>query len=151
MTSTEDRPFIEPNYRKSVAEIYTEVAIEIVQRQESLRILSATQPIYGEPCARFGGTLPSWVPNWSKESRLVSLGLSNIYSEPYDAGGSTALTRIEKREGQDYPDLNCCGVRLDRIWKTGDVCPIEASGETIAKVLNEWNNLVSTWLMKTLA
>jgi hypothetical protein len=77
MSSTEDRLFVQPNYEKSVAEIYTEVAIEIVQRQASLRILSATQPMYGKPCSQFGGTLPSWVPNWSKKSLLMFLGLAN--------------------------------------------------------------------------
>jgi hypothetical protein len=141
MSSVEDRPFVEPNYSKSIREIYTDVTCEIAQRQASLRILSAVQPINGQPCSKSVENLPSWVPDWSKESRLVSLGLSNHYLEPYDAGGSTALTRIERRQEAD-PSLCCRGIVLDIISATGKVCPIDASGNSIAQVLSEWNDLV---------
>ncbi|KAH7394790.1 hypothetical protein BKA66DRAFT_567177 [Pyrenochaeta sp. MPI-SDFR-AT-0127] len=139
----EDRFILEPNYGKTVAEIYAEVAVKIIQHQSSLRILSATQPINGKQCPKYKETSGSWVPNWSKESLLTSLGLSNLYLEPYDAGGSIALTKFETREGMDILDLKCYGITLDVIQKTGNVCPIEKSGESIARVLNEWNNLVS--------
>jgi hypothetical protein len=140
-SAEERRVIIEPNYTKSVAQIYVDVAIKIVQHQKSLRILSATQPLSGSLCTEFRGELPSWVPNWSKESPLVSMGLSNIYREPYDAGGSAALTEFDKRD----EELLCYGVLLDVIEHTGSVCPFEASGgESIAHVLTEWNNLVGS-------
>ena len=140
--SPEDRFVLAPDYRKSVAEIYAEVAAKIIKHQSSLRILSATQLI-GEQCPKFDGTSGSWVPNWSKESLLTSLGLSNLYLEPYDAGGSIALTKFETREEMDFLHLKCYGITLDVIQETSSVCPIEAPGESIAKVLNEWNGLVS--------
>ena len=138
--SVGDRLIIEPNYGESVASIYVDVAIKIIQHHRSLRILSAVQPLYGEQCNEFSGQLPSWVPNWSKESPLASFGLSNTYHEPYDAGGSIALTQVENGN-----ELFCYGVELDVISEIGNVCPLETSGgDSIAQVLTEWNNLVST-------
>jgi hypothetical protein len=140
MSTPEDRLFIEPNYTKPVASIYVDMAKKMVHSHKSLRILSATQPLYGQECPQFSGKLPSWVPNWSKESPLASFGFSNIYREPYDAGGSTALTKA----GNGYGNLSCFGLTLDVISQTGKECPFEVSGgERIAQVLTEWNKLVS--------
>ncbi|OCK78086.1 HET-domain-containing protein [Lepidopterella palustris CBS 459.81] len=141
MSPPEDRLFIEPNYMKPVASIYIDVAFKMVHHYKSLRILSATQPLYGQVCPEFSGKLPSWVPNWSKESALTSLGLSNIYREPFDAGGSTAFTRSE----EDNNKLLCYGALLDIITETGKACPFETSGgESVAQVLTEWNRLASS-------
>lgn len=140
MSSVEDRLFIQPDYTKPVASIYVDVATQIIQHHKSLRILSAKQPLYGQQCIKFSGQLPSWVPNWSKESPLASFGLSNTYREPYDAGGSIALTKFDKDNG-----LLCFGIALDVISEAGNVCPLDTSGaESIARVLTEWNDLVST-------
>ena len=100
--SVEDRLFIETNFGESVASIYIDVAIKMIELHKSLRILSAVQPLYGEQCSEFGGQLPSWVPNWSKESPLASFGLSDTYHAPYDA-----LTKFENDN-----ELFCYGVEL---------------------------------------
>lgn len=130
----EEKLDLEPDYNKTVAEIYAEVAVIIIQRESSLRILSATQPIYGKQCPEYQGISDSWVPNWRKESLLTSLGLSNLYHEPHDAGGSIALTKFETMKGMGIPILSYCGITLDVIRETGNACPIENSGQSIANV-----------------
>lgn len=70
------------DYAAPVEDIYTQVAMTIIEDSLSLQILSAVQ--------RSHRRLPSWVPDWSEKPAVNALGLGNDYVEPYNAGGHPA-------------------------------------------------------------
>jgi hypothetical protein len=54
--------FMPPDYTRSVSEIYSEVALTMIQRDQSLEILRKVN--MDGPTDADRPTLPSWVPNW---------------------------------------------------------------------------------------
>lgn len=76
LLSPGDRTSVLVDYSESVSTLYTKVALGIIRRQESLKVLSGVlvddNSTDGEQCQ-----LPSWVPNWTAASLTTSLGLSN--------------------------------------------------------------------------
>lgn len=53
---------------------------------------------------------------------IASLGLSNKYLEPYDAGGSLAYGLILDKESVIPGALSCLGITLDVIKQIGNRC-----------------------------
>ena len=148
LLSPEDKSNVLVDYSESVASVYNRTAIAIMRRERSLRALSAVQPVDPEQCRLNGPQLdemPSWVPDWSRDMTLVSLGLSNMFLEPYDAGGRPACgLSFDERIG--YPLLHCLGITFDVVDAIGETLPVKAPEETIVSILNEWNRLVCTSL-----
>ncbi|KAI0423746.1 heterokaryon incompatibility protein-domain-containing protein [Xylaria sp. FL1042] len=59
----QETPFIIPDYTKSVAEVYQEVAAKILDSSGSLELLSSVQRDAGSP-EHYDTKLPTWVPQW---------------------------------------------------------------------------------------
>jgi hypothetical protein len=119
LLSPEDKWSILPDYTTSVESVYVGVAVAIINRQASLRILSGVgdeaDTCYGRASS---SDLPSWVPDWSTSPLVASLGLSNIYLEPYDAGGSPACGVILDKMAGARSSLGCLGITLDVVGVT---------------------------------
>ena len=64
--------FITPDYRKSVVDVYQDVALQIIERRGNLEILSAVQ--HGVPLPDIGPRFPSWIPRWDIDIRTPMLG-----------------------------------------------------------------------------
>ncbi|KAF1984050.1 hypothetical protein K402DRAFT_395982 [Aulographum hederae CBS 113979] len=82
--------------------------------------------------------MPSWVPDWSQDPGLTSLGLANTFLEPYDAGGSVACGLQIYRERL----LSCLGIRFDVLSTFGQTCPEldmrKKPEKGIGYALNQW-------------
>jgi hypothetical protein len=99
------------NYSVSTGDLYLKVACLFVSEEKSLRFLSAVQPSTAI-CIR--DQLPSWVPDWSVQTQVVTLGLGRNYTEPYDAGGSPAFAAVI-----DERYLLATGIQLDQVKSIG--------------------------------
>ena len=80
----------EVDYSRSPEEIYRRVALDILRRSRSLKLLSATGPRHLRDATRKGRhlDLPSWVLDWNiSQPPEVSLALGKTFVEPFDAGG----------------------------------------------------------------
>ena len=140
LLSPEDRLGVLVDYSQSTATIYIHVAVSIISRHASLRLLSGMleHGVLGDRDAE----LPSWVPDWSIIPSTASLGLSNIFLEPYDAGGKPACdVRIHTKRA-DGPILECLGITFGTVAYLGQSCPVGGSGEEISEILNQWNGLI---------
>ncbi|KAJ1322909.1 HET domain-containing protein [Microdochium nivale] len=137
LLAPEDRASVLVDYTQTIESLYISVALGIINRQASLRLLSAVLGVDSSGESHLL-QLPSWVPNWTAESLTTSLGLSNRYLEPYDAGGLPAVgIRFDERTAT----LTCMGIVLDTITYLGEVCPLDASGDGLADILNSWHRV----------
>jgi hypothetical protein len=137
--SPEDREGVVVDYRESVEAVYERAAVSILKRDRPLKILSAVRAVDD----RHGSSLspPSWVPDWSSDPVLTSLGLSNMFLEPYDAGGSVACGLRIATDAR----LRCLGISFDVIETLGQTCPMNALKveKKILPILNQWCQMVS--------
>jgi len=116
-----------------------------MKRDRSLKILSAVRNVDDRYSSGF--SLPSWVPDWSRDPVLTSLGLSNKFLEPYDAGGSVACGLLI---ATDDLKLHCLGTSLDSIETLGQTCLVKGPKmeEQIAGIFNHWYDMYSSKLSK---
>lgn len=150
LLTPEDRSNVLVDYKKSIDEVYTEVAISILKKENSLRLLSGVQYLtHTQLCGDYrASSLPTWVPNWSSKSPTVSLGLSNPYMEPYDAGGQPACgMKVEFDSVNNQPRLYCSGIILDTIRTVGDVCWRSLFNNQITVCFNRWEKMVRNELV----
>jgi hypothetical protein len=140
LLSPEDKLSVMVDYTQSIDIVYKYVASSIMSREKSLKVLSAVATINTHDRPR--SSLPSWVPDWQQDPGLTSLGLSNMYLEPYDAGGSVACGL---HISTDHLQLSCLGINLDVVDSLGELCPVQApiSNGKILPTLNQWWQLVS--------
>jgi hypothetical protein len=77
-------PIVEPDYSKSAQELYFEVSIKIMRQTRSLRLLSAIH--HGDDTG-LGSETMSWIPTWSRDLYVLSLGVyrERYYDVLYDA------------------------------------------------------------------
>jgi hypothetical protein len=148
LLSPEDKMNVLVDYSESVASVYNRTAVAIMRRERSLRALSAVQPVDHKQCRQYGpqsDEMPSWVPDWSRDTALFSLGLSNMFLEPYDAGGRPACgLNFDERNG--CRQLHCLGITFGVVDVVGETFPVKATEDEVVSVLNKWNRLVSTSL-----
>lgn len=64
--------FIKPDYNHSVVTVYCDFSRKIIERFESLEILSFVQ--HDGPLPATGPDFPSWVPRWDVDSGVAILG-----------------------------------------------------------------------------
>ncbi|KAH7082693.1 heterokaryon incompatibility protein-domain-containing protein [Paraphoma chrysanthemicola] len=82
------------NYSTPVDRVYLDTALKMIFESKSLRVLSAVQPrMYSSP-PNVLDDLPSWVPNWSRASHVLPLGLGQQFVEPFNAGGRYCVADI---------------------------------------------------------
>jgi len=92
-------PFIVPNYSKSTAQVYLEVAEKILLDSCRLRLLSSVQrpsPRASSYCGTFDVEASSWVPQWSfSETQSLT---------PFDESEGFDVARL--RDGLDIPIMH---------------------------------------------
>lgn len=101
---------LEPDYGKSIEDVYYDVATRELSDCESLLLLSACHDVPAtyrrRPMAR--GDLPTWVPDW----RIVPLHLIGTPGTPHRASGDLApRLRID----DERRALHIRGIRVDRV------------------------------------
>ncbi|KAH8769679.1 heterokaryon incompatibility protein-domain-containing protein [Hyaloscypha sp. PMI_1271] len=81
-------PIVEPDYNKSPEELYFEVTMKILSQSKSLRILSAVH--HGD--GTLNGESSSWIPSWSRDVCVLSLGVyqDHYFDVEYDASAGLA-------------------------------------------------------------
>ncbi|MCJ1326506.1 hypothetical protein MMC10_003170 [Thelotrema lepadinum] len=126
----QDSRLLEPDYSLSAADVYTEVAMRIIERTKDLSILVDTDELAGEV------DVPSWVPDWTN----VGLQGVNIYDFYGAAGKSeTTITRCSQRS------IHLKGTIFDFAAEViTDASPTEDSSELweASSKLREWEQLV---------
>lgn len=101
------KPFIEPDYSKSLITVYRDLALRMIDSDKSLEVLSAVQHDPSKEVIE--DTFPSWVPRWDQYYSCRMLGR---YTDKHLAGGnSEAVVTIK-----DDPDvLKVQGILFDTV------------------------------------
>ncbi|KAI1116320.1 heterokaryon incompatibility protein-domain-containing protein [Nemania sp. NC0429] len=112
----QETPFILPDYTKSIAEVYQEVANRIIDSSGSLKLLSSIQ----RPAAHrmsdrdesdgYDDGLPSWVPQWRF---LITETLSPM--EPSAAFDPAGGQPTKRKHDRDAGALVIRGIEVDKI------------------------------------
>jgi len=91
----------EPDYRKSIADIYKEATVMIIKHEKSLRILRLVDGSQGVP------GLVSWVPDYREEARPFAI--------EYDEQYASKKSRSRFEFSDDYRQLHLAGQSVDMI------------------------------------
>jgi hypothetical protein len=113
---------VQPNYRITTEEAYTELAVNVIQRTNNLHILA-----FVDHHEEAGMILPSWVPDWHALNLVAPLRC------PTRAASETSRTFsiIESKSGMM---LNCRGFLIDTIRAISDMFdPSELTVTTLEK------------------
>src|SRR5204862_6555337 len=87
---------IYPDYSRASHEVYTDVAARLLQNHQNLGLLASSELQKRQP------GLPSWVPDWSLNSKTSRLGWSFFSA----SRGSSA----ELRFGSGFSTLDAMGI-----------------------------------------
>jgi hypothetical protein len=139
LLSPSERSKVLPDYLRPASQVFAETTADIILRDKSLKILSGIESHVEDSQSLISFEVPSWVPDWTQTCGITSLGLSNDYMEPYDAGGTPACDVTIQRSVSSKPSLLCQGVRVDTIRWVGPVCPVKGLGEDLATTLTLWS------------
>lgn len=131
--------FIEPDYTKSVEEVYFEAAQRILMSANPMKLLGAVQ--HGPSLdAEQDSSLPSWVPQWHRlyTHRLEAAGISNMYDASMGLGLQQLGTPIVARpfSGSILPIQ---GFPFGAITSISEVFPRQAS------VTEAWSAISGIW------
>lgn len=121
--SVDGKLIVQPNYRISTEEAYTELAVNVIQRTKSLHILA-----FVDHHEEAGMAIPSWVPDWHALNLVAPLRC------PTKAAAETdnSFSMIHSGKGMV---LECRGYAIDTIRAMSDM--IEPSGLTVTTLENE--------------
>ncbi|KAK4224080.1 heterokaryon incompatibility protein-domain-containing protein [Podospora fimiseda] len=107
--SLSETEFIQVDYAKSTEDVFTDIAVDYLQRRNSLAILShcvlSTRPRNSPPF-----NLPSWVPDWTAPGWADSFRTRMV---PYKASGNTVPDILEVNKVTGI--LRLRGHRLDTV------------------------------------
>jgi hypothetical protein len=115
---------IQPNYTITTAQVYTEVALNVIERTKNLQILAFVDH-HEEPDAL---NLPTWVPNWYALNLVAPLRCPTQAATVTD----TSISITDSERGMA---LKCRGVFIDTLRAMTDI--IEPSELTITTIENE--------------
>ena len=144
-TGSKDLAHIQPDYSRSIVDVFVDVAVRELHGASTLIILSACQSVIPIDTGRFipedkTPKLPSWVPDW----RLLPMHILSSPETPHRAAGETK-PKLRIDEAQRI--LHIDGLRIDAIsTKTvalyRDIFQFKRgkSGKTFLKTL--WNDLL---------
>ena len=110
---------IEPNYRISTSEAYTNLALNVIERTDSLQVLAFVD--HGEDSGRI--VLPTWVPDWQAINLVAPLRTPSKAAE--GTGESISFVQSGARTV-----LKCHGVFIDVVCAMSDM--IDPSELTVA-------------------
>jgi Heterokaryon incompatibility protein (HET) len=122
--SVDGKLIVQPNYRISTEEAYTELAVNVIQRTKSLHILAFVD--HHEEAGIL--VLPSWVPDWHALNLVAPLRCPTKAASETDSSFSI----VGSENGMI---LKCRGFIIDTIRATSDM--IEPSGLTVTTLDNE--------------
>jgi hypothetical protein len=114
----------QPNYTITPAQAYTELALNVIERMNSLRILAFVDH-HEEPAVL---VLPTWVPDWHALNLVAPLRC------PTQAAAETdnSISIVESEEGMI---LKCRGISIDELRAMSDM--IEPSDLTVTTLKKE--------------
>jgi hypothetical protein len=115
---------IQPNYTIPTSQVYTEVALNVIERTNSLQILAFVDH-HEEPSSL---SLPTWVPDWHALNLVAPLRCPVQAATETD----TSITVTETAKGII---LKCRGVLIDSLRAMSDI--IEPSELTITTLEKE--------------
>ncbi|KAI2606396.1 HET-domain-containing protein [Hypoxylon fragiforme] len=109
LANCQDQPDLYPNYEKTVARLYTDIAKYVIRSSDNLHILAHAEG--GE--FRQIPSLPTWVPDWSVRK---DLGLRITGYKRYNAAGTLPCFKEIRRDDV----LAIRGFELDTISRIGE-------------------------------
>jgi len=114
---------IEPNYSITTARVYTNVALNLIERTKSLQILAFVDH-HEEPSPL---NIPTWVPDWHAVNVVAPLRCPTNAASETDA--SISITQTDKGIS-----LKCRGVLIDTLQAMSDtMSPNELTITTLQK------------------
>ena len=122
--SVDGKLIVQPNYRISTEEAYTDLTVNVIQRTSSLHILAFVD--HHEEAGVL--VLPSWVPDWHALNLVAPLRCPTKSASETDTNFS--ITKLEKGMA-----LKCRGFNIDTIRAMSDM--IEPSGLTVTTLEKE--------------
>ena len=131
--SGDDSLAIRPDYGTNFREIYTMFAVRILQSNQNLDILSV--PRVQETSA--GGSLPTWVPDWSVFDQATSLqGWETDAKQEWIIRSkftATGLSRCKPTFNNDYTRLGLRGAIVDRVFFAAPECVNQPDQDALMK------------------
>jgi hypothetical protein len=124
------------DYSRSIPDVYTTFARQILRDTKSFRILSAAGLSRGIP----RHALPSWVPDWSHVKSEAPLGLGKTLDEPFNAGGRSCNIHRES----SVNTLSTTGVQVAIITGLGLETVLGRDGRLDVDIMYSWNHLFET-------
>jgi hypothetical protein len=117
------KPFLKPDYSKSVSEVYSNAAFHFIVQSESLDPLCGWQSLGRQE------QLPFWVPDYNLNQDLVASPLVAIDGRKsiYSASGQETLSKYTGLEvdkiSDSWSQLRAPGLRIDSIEMLSDASP----------------------------
>ena len=132
-------PLIKADYKKSVSEVYRDVALEHINRTETLEILTAVQHQPNTPELPF----PSWVPQWDLCLDTPTLGL---YTSDHFASANRPA-KVTHFTHDDPNTLIVCGTIVSKVVYVSTLCNKSSFGFTAVSDPDpaSSNAIMSTW------
>jgi hypothetical protein len=117
---------IEPDYKKSCTDVYTDVARKLIKHGhvDLLALSQESKTLTSED----GIHLPSWVPDWTGTILISPEEVSKV-STPFSASGTSRVTVVETDQlGAALGILGLEGVRVDQVELVGTVLKLIIDG-----------------------
>ncbi|EXJ73264.1 uncharacterized protein A1O5_03024 [Cladophialophora psammophila CBS 110553] len=110
-----DSDIVELTYRKSTKEVYLDTAIGLVQRYRTLEVVTAA----GLPPKSFqdGISLPTWVPDWTRNDVFISLLAKRTDGTPVYPANSAPWQVQGLDINKECGTLTVTGMLFDRVDK----------------------------------
>ena len=133
-------PLIKADYNKSVLEVFRDVAVEHINRTETLEILTAVQHKPNTPELPF----PSWVPQWDECLDTSTLGL---YTSDHFASANRRA-KVTHSAHNDPNTLIVCGTIFSKVMYASPLCNESSFGFTSLSDPDpaSTNAIMATWL-----
>jgi hypothetical protein len=109
-------PFVQPDYSKSIEEVYHEIACKIIDSSSSLALLSSVQRAPESDVLY--SNLPSWVPQWHY---LLTRTLTPM--EPDENFQPAAGRPFHRRPDPDRAKLIVRGIDVEAVSGIGELLP----------------------------
>jgi Heterokaryon incompatibility protein (HET) len=126
-------PIVQPDYNKPAQEVFFEVTMKIMDQSQSLRVLSA---VHHHDGALDETTSSSWIPTWSRDVAVLSLGVyqDHYFDVEYDASAGMPVfwNLIEPSRS-----LDVCGFVFDVVEEYLETEVLSDDGSLVLKEVDE--------------
>ena len=134
-------PYLQPDYTKSVTEVYTDAIRYIIQQNSPGDGLSNLWATFGEPSSEVDETFPSWLYRWDipvPESCLFT----GAHTEAWFAGGATTQ---EIKEIADQRIICLKGMKIGLVREVNNA--LHQYQRDLERVLFLWNSVLPTFTL----